>query len=769
MIAATAFALRAWTIRGGLPYVDHPDEPNPIDYVVRMLRSGDPNPHAFQKPSLYVYMLLAVLSVHYRRGLATGLYESLDRMHVTTHLYTTIPDFFLWGRLLTAVIATLTVVFAYAIGRRAWSREAGLIAALFLAIAPFHLRHSQYVTTDVVSGWLILMTFGAALAVARAGRWRDYLAAGAFAGLAAATKYNAGVAALMVAVAHVIYWWERPATDDRRPTMNDHSKAENREPQNRRTAERRTKNEEQRTKACPERQRRDKEQIDHEPRTTDYRLRTTNGTRNSILHSAFCILHSLPRLVAAAIAALIGFVAGTPYAALSWDEFRRGILGQIEDYTALTHGDFVGAWNLRGYLSFFWGEGLGRVGCGALLVGLALLLWRRRAAGLLWLSFVAPYLLLHLAQSSHFNRNMVAVVVLSALPIGVAGAALIAWLWRVTGGEPRTTQRVPDQEPSVVSRQLSVAESDEQRTTDDGRHATGFSMLNPQFAIPLIVLLALLLPSALETLRYSARLVRGDTRVQALAWVDANAPPGARVAAELRPLPGPIESRWAEAPGLLRHDLAWYRRQGYAYLIASSDAWEQWVVPETYVRFAGRPPIAEFGGASPRDMLGPHLVVYATGLAAADAPDPSPGDVRIGGARLAGIAVGQPEQKAPQLGLRPTREFKPGNLLGLRTFWSVDQPFSQDFFIFVHVLDAAGNTVAQRDTPPWQGRFPTSSWRAGTLVVDVNDLALPEGLAPGEYTIAIGMFDPAVGTRPPTSVDGRPLDRVPVAAIRVAR
>src|SRR5262245_42345956 len=570
-IALVAFGVRAWTIRGGLPYVDHPDEPNPIDYVVRMLRTGDPNPHAFHKPSLYLYLLLAVLSAHYRRGLASGLYESLDRMHVTTHLYTTIPGFFLWGRLLTIVFATLTVLFAYAIGRRIWSQGAGLIAALFLALAPFHMRHSQYVTTDVASGWLVLMTFGAALAVARAGRWRDYLAAGAFAGLAAATKYNAGVAALMVAAAHVIYWWRRPTTGHR-PTIND------------------------------------------QRATTDNRLRTTDYGRNSFLHSAFCILHSLPRLVAAAGAALLGFVVGTPYAALSWDEFRRGLLGQVEDYTAIAHGDFVGAWYLRRYLGLFWGEGLGRIGCAALLAGLALLLWRRRPVALLWFSFVVPYLLLHMAQSSHFNRNMVPVVVLSALPIGVAGAALIAWLNRLVAKE--------------------------QGTTNKEQKGFQFSILNSQFFITIVVLLVLLLPSALGTLSYSARLARGDTRVQALAWVEANTPPGGRVAAELRPLPGPLESRWAEAPGLLQHDLAWYRRQGYAYLIGSSDAWKQWAIPESYSRFAERPPLVEFGGASPRDMLGPHLVVYATGVAAADAPERLSGDVRVGGAQLAGIALG---------------------------------------------------------------------------------------------------------------------------------
>lgn len=166
-IAIGAFAIRAWTVRLGLPYVSHPDEPNPINYVVAMLRSGDPNPHFFQKPSLYVYLLLAVLTAHYRWGLAHGLYAAIDQMTITTHLYTTIPGFFFWGRMLTVSIATVTVLSVFMLGRRVWGRGAGLIAALFVALSPFHMRHSQYVTTDVATAWLVLLAFGASIAVAR--------------------------------------------------------------------------------------------------------------------------------------------------------------------------------------------------------------------------------------------------------------------------------------------------------------------------------------------------------------------------------------------------------------------------------------------------------------------------------------------------------------------------------------------------------------------------------------------------------------------------
>lgn len=666
-IVLGGLALRVATARISLPFVDHPDEPNPIDYVVQMLRSGDPNPHAFQKPSLYVYLLLAVLSAHYQRGLAAGAYGPIDQMLVTTHLYTTVPGFFLWGRMLTATIAAATLACAFLLGRRELSLGAGLVAALFLALSPFHLRHSQFVTTDVASGWLVLLAFGAALAVARAGRTRDYLAAGVFAGLAASTKYNAGVAALMVLAAH-------------------------------------------------------------------------------LLAARGLWLRRLHLLALAGLAAMLGFVAGTPYALLSWPEFQAGLLGQLRDYSETAHGDWVGAWNLRGYLAFFLDDGLGWAGCLALPIGLALLLRRQRAVALIWLSFALPYLLLHLAQQSHFARNMLPVTVLAALPIGVAVVAAGELAWPLAGSQKQAgTHALGDEGP---------------RTKDQAR-----SVVRAWPIVPGIALVLLMLGPALISWQHTQRLARGDTRVQALAWVEANVPPGVRVAAELRPLPGDGESRWADARGLLRHDLAWYRRQGYAYLIASSDSWKQWEVPAAYQAFAGRPPLAEFGGATARSMLGPHLLVYASGLAPADAPEPPAAPAQVGGAHLAGVAIGRPDPDSPWLGIAPARELKAGEALALRTFWSVQQPFDRDYFVFVHILDAAGQIVAQRDAPPWQGRFGTASWRPGSLVVDINDLVLPAGLPPGQYRLVAGMFDPASGARPATTVGGQPNGEVPIGEI----
>lgn len=205
-MACLAFGLRIWAVRWGLPYVDHPDEPALVNVTLRMLRSGDLNPHFFLYPSFYFYLLLGVFSLHYRWGLATKVYAPLDQMLVTTDLYTTIPSFFIWGRMLAIVIGSVTVLGLFALGKRVWSRSAGLCAAFFLATAPYHMRHSQYVTTDVASAWLVLLAYLAATFILYSGHWRAYLAAGFFAGLAASTKYNAAVVVLPIAVAHVLHW-----------------------------------------------------------------------------------------------------------------------------------------------------------------------------------------------------------------------------------------------------------------------------------------------------------------------------------------------------------------------------------------------------------------------------------------------------------------------------------------------------------------------------------------------------------------------------------
>jgi hypothetical protein len=63
----------------------------------------------------------------------------------------------------------------------------------------------------------------------------------------------------------------------------------------------------------------------------------------------------------------------------------------------------------------------------------------------------------------------------------------------------------------------------------------------------------------------------------------------------------------------------------------------------------------------------------------------------------------------------------------------------------LHLIDSGGKLIAQRDQIPGVGAFPTTSWVADEYLVDVYDIDAP----PGEYTIRVGMYDPATNLRLP--------------------
>ncbi len=191
-IVVVAFVLRAYAAGWGLPYVDHHDEPSAANTVLGMLRHGDWNPRFFKKPSLYYYALRIAFEAHWRYGLANGLYTDLAQLPRGTYYYITTPGFFVWGRVLTALLGAATLPVVYAIGRRWWGAAVGLGAAGVLAVLPFHVRNSQFLTVDVLTGLTTALALAAALKLLDDGRWRAYALAGLLTGLAASTKYNAG-------------------------------------------------------------------------------------------------------------------------------------------------------------------------------------------------------------------------------------------------------------------------------------------------------------------------------------------------------------------------------------------------------------------------------------------------------------------------------------------------------------------------------------------------------------------------------------------------
>ena len=74
------------------------------------------------------------------------------------------------------------------------------------------------------------------------------------------------------------------------------------------------------------------------------------------------------------------------------------------------------------------------------------------------------------------------------------------------------------------------------------------------------------------------------------------------------------------------------------------------------------------------------------------------------------------------------------------------------YSVFVHLRDANGEIYRQHDGPPANGARPTTSWLAGEVIVETYRFETP----PGEFSLAVGLYDPQTSTRL-TTTDGADL------------
>jgi 4-amino-4-deoxy-L-arabinose transferase-like glycosyltransferase len=202
-ILAAAVAIRVWFVSSGVPYAVGIDEPQVVDRALRILHTGDWNTHLFDYPTLVIYLHAVVAIIRFLLGAVRGEWSSLQALDVGA-IYTT-------GRIVTAVIGAATVWMVYQIGIELGSRRVGLLGAAQLAVYPMHVRESHFILTDVPVTALTTLTVWLSIRAARIRTWKSYAWAGIGAGLAAAAKYNGGIACIAIVIVWTFH--ERRAPD----------------------------------------------------------------------------------------------------------------------------------------------------------------------------------------------------------------------------------------------------------------------------------------------------------------------------------------------------------------------------------------------------------------------------------------------------------------------------------------------------------------------------------------------------------------------------
>ncbi len=191
----TAALLRFWALSQGIGFNPGADEPEVMERAVRMIKTGDFNPHFFDYPGLYIYAEAAVSTLRFMTGAVQGKWAGLAQAPT--------EDFYLWARAMTALLGTATVWIVYRAAMR-WGPQTALLAAVLIAVMPLHVRESHYVLTDVPMTCVVMVTFLLSLRAHERATLGSFALAGAMAGLAGALKYNGVLALVMPLIACVM-------------------------------------------------------------------------------------------------------------------------------------------------------------------------------------------------------------------------------------------------------------------------------------------------------------------------------------------------------------------------------------------------------------------------------------------------------------------------------------------------------------------------------------------------------------------------------------
>jgi hypothetical protein len=96
----------------------------------------------------------------------------------------------------------------------------------------------------------------------------------------------------------------------------------------------------------------------------------------------------------------------------------------------------------------------------------------------------------------------------------------------------------------------------------------------------------------------------------------------------------------------------------------------------------------------------------------------------------------------------PHNQVQPGQEVPVTLYWKALAPAQENYQVYVHLLGADGRLWGQSDKLN-PADFPTSRWPADRYVRDEHRPRLLPNAPSGVYTVVVGLWDAASGSRLP--------------------
>jgi hypothetical protein len=114
---------------------------------------------------------------------------------------------------------------------------------------------------------------------------------------------------------------------------------------------------------------------------------------------------------------------------------------------------------------------------------------------------------------------------------------------------------------------------------------------------------------------------------------------------------------------------------------------------------------------------------------------------------VANSPVGVFEDKVLLLSYQREGPLRHGATVRLRLYWQGLVPMDEDYVVFVHIVDDAGQIWAQCDSMLQDGQRPTSTWIPGEIIEDECRMTIDVEGPPEGYTLEVGLYEHDSGQR----------------------
>lgn len=198
LVLCVSFLIRVGGIPHHEPIILHVDEHAFVGRAIRIVTTGDFNPHWFGHPgSLTIYCLAALYAL-------TGFFGGIDAKELAERYAFDPTPFHVLGKYFVALSSMCTQWGLLLLARQFLGRWQALLAVALLACSQLDIELSTTIRTDTQQSLLLVLLTLALLRAVQSGKHGWFVTSGVLLGLATAVKWPSAVACLSIVLSAVL-------------------------------------------------------------------------------------------------------------------------------------------------------------------------------------------------------------------------------------------------------------------------------------------------------------------------------------------------------------------------------------------------------------------------------------------------------------------------------------------------------------------------------------------------------------------------------------